>query len=241
VAESVVALFFGRTRVVHDHQPGCFQLGVIVGREGAGQSVPAVCRVANAELLGDLPGQAATLKVGHRGLALPELLPVVGRCLGHQVGEGGGFLAPLRLRLALFLGAVVVGYRHAHLLSQFLDCLYEPEPNELIQKSHRVTVHATAEAMVRLPRGADDETGGLLAVERAQPLVVDAGFLELHVAGHHFDDVDSGQEVLYEATGNHAPSLAGGHCPGAPSMRNGPDWGRFRRAPGGVSDGKVRQ
>jgi hypothetical protein len=66
------------------------------------------------------------------------------------------------------------------------------------QEADGVAVHAAAEAVIGLAGGADDEARGLLAVEGAQPLVVDAGLLELDVVAHDVDDVDAGEQLLDE-------------------------------------------
>ena len=209
VAEAVVALLLGRAHVLPDHQSGFFELGVVIGWKRTGQAVPTVGGVADGKLLGHFTGQAPPLEVGHGHLAGLELLPVVHRSPGQEVGQGGGFLAPLRLCLTLFLRPVIVRNGHARLLGQFLHRLHEAQAHEFREKANGVPVHTAAKAVIGLARGADDEAGRFLAVEGAQALVIDPRLLQLHVPADHVDHVDTGQEVLDEATGDHPASLAG--------------------------------
>src|SRR5207237_1550443 len=97
----------------------------------------------------------------------------------------------------------------------------------LHQEADSVAVHAAAEAVVGLPGGADDEAGRLLAVERAQALVVDARLLERDGAAHQLDDVDAGEQVLDELAGDHGTSLG----------RERAGRGNETSAPGGARDG----
>jgi hypothetical protein len=56
--------------------------------------------------------------------------------------------------------------------------------------------------MEKLFGGADAETGGFLAMKRAQAHEIRAAFLELHVFAHDFDHVDARQQLLNERLGD---------------------------------------
>ena len=213
VAEAVVAALLAGL-VLQDDQAGLDQLGVVVFAEGAGQAVPARRRIAQAEARGDLAGQAAALQIVDRAAAALELAAVVAAGLGEHVHQRELLLAGLGGALALARVAVVVGHGQAQLAGQILDRLDEAQAAVLHQEADRVAMHAAAEAVVGLARGADDEAGRLLAVEGAQALVVDAGLLQRHGAAHHVDDVGAGEQVLDEALGYHAAESSG--APGAP-------------------------
>jgi len=180
-----------------------FEQWVVIAREHAGEAAPTVGGIAQAKGQGDLAGQPAALQVFDRPLVGLELLAVMVACLVQHIGQRGLAFFQRGSFLALLRRAVVLGHRHAHLLGEVAHRIEKAHPRIGHQEAQRVAVHAAAEAMVGLPGGADREAGRLLAVERAQAFVVDAGLLELHVAAHHLDDVDAGKEVLDKGGRNH--------------------------------------
>ena len=66
---------------------------------------------------------------------------------------------------------------------------------------------AAAETMVGLPGGADNEAGRLLAVERAQALVINARLFQRDRATDKLNNVDAGEKILDEGAGNHPVSV----------------------------------
>ena len=62
----------------------------------------------------------------------------------------------------------------------------------LHQEANSIAVFATAKAMEKLFGGADCETGGFFAMERAQAHEVGAAFFELDIAAHHLHDINAG-------------------------------------------------
>src|SRR5438034_1502775 len=128
--------------------------------------------------------------------------------LGEHIAQRGPPLLQCRRAFALLRRAVVFGDCHADLLRQIAHGIDEAHARVLDQKADGVAMHTAAEAVVGLTCRADDETRRLLAMEGAQALVVDACFLQLHMAPDHFDDVDARQQVLDEGGRDHADSLA---------------------------------
>ena len=99
---------------------------------------------------------------------------------------------------------VLVGHLHALHLGQVLDGVHKAQAAEFHQEAQRVAMHPTAEAVIGLTRGADDEAGALFAVEGAQPFVVDARLLQGDVAAHDVGDIGAGEQVLNEGLGDHS-------------------------------------
>ena len=73
----------------------------------------------------------------------------------------------------------------------------------LHEKADGVAVHAAAEAVIGLARGADREARRLLAVEGAQALVARAGPLQVDGTTDDLDDVDASEKVVDEAGRDH--------------------------------------
>jgi hypothetical protein len=109
---------------------------------------------------------------------------------------------------AHFGGSVVFRDLHTSVLGQITHRLDESKTEMFHQEADGVAVHAAAEAVVRLPCRIDAETRRLFAVKRTQTHVIRARFPQRHMSPHHFDDVDSVQQILDERRRNHRDSLA---------------------------------
>src|SRR5258706_2318202 len=72
------------------------------------------------------------------------------------------------------------------------------------QESDGVAMRAASEAVVELLGRAHREGRRLFVVERTEPEVIHARFLQLHVARNHVDDVDAYQKILLERLGDQA-------------------------------------
>jgi hypothetical protein len=190
------------------HQPGLFEHRVVVAREHAGQPAPARRRVTQPEAGGDLAGQAAALQVVDRLGRRLQLRAVVLRCALQHVGQRQPALGQALALLAVLGADLLLRHLHAHGLRQVGDGVDEAHAGVFGQEADGVAAGPAAEAVVELLGRADREAGRLLGVKGAQPHQVGAAALELHVAADHVDDVDTGQQVLQEAGGDHRWSLA---------------------------------
>lgn len=198
IAEAVVAL----AGVAVLHQQAGVEHGLelqVVATQVLEQVVPARRGEAEAEVAGDLAGQAAALQVVHRGLArrvaFQRLLVELGGGAEQRVERRVGRLARRVPASAAFLARHV----HAGALGQFLDRLGELQLVVVHDEAERVAAGAAAEAVVELLVRADGERGSLFLVERAAGAVVLAGFLQLDARTHHLDDVGAVQQVIDEA------------------------------------------
>ena len=199
VAEAVVALV---VVLADDDQAAFLQLRVVIFREHAGQVAPARRGIAQAVLAGDGARDTALLEVLHRVRVLLELVAVGVAGAFQHVVQGGLLELGGGLALALLRADVLLRHDHADLASQVIHGFHEAHARMLHQKADGIAVLAAAEAVVELLGGADAEGRGLFAVEGAQPHEVGAAFFELHVATHHIDDIDAGQQLLDEGLGN---------------------------------------
>ena len=158
VAEAVVAFFLSAVLgLVQDDQATFHQQRVVVLREDAGQTAPALGRVAQAKLFGNFARQAAPLQILDGARRLFEAAFV--RITGFLQHAGQGVLL-----LALLLGAGTVlraafffRDHHAVLTGQVLDGLDEGHARVVHQKADGVAVFAAAEAVVELFGGAHRE------------------------------------------------------------------------------------
>ncbi len=178
IAEAVVAL----AGVAVLHQQAGVEHGLelqVVATQVLEQVVPAGRGETEAEVAGDLAGQAAALQVVHRGfargVAFQRLLVELGGGAEQRVERRVGRLARRVPASAAFLARHV----HAGALGQFLDRLGELQLVVVHDEAERVAAGAAAEAVVELLVRADGERGSLFLVERAAGAVVLAGFLQL--------------------------------------------------------------
>src|SRR5690606_38059203 len=81
---------------------------------------------------------------------------------------------------------------------QGLDGLREAQVVVAHQKAERRAVRAAAEAVVEAFARADREGGRLLAVERAESLVVRARALQRYACADHLDHVRPGEQLVDE-------------------------------------------
>ena len=201
VAKTVVALVLA-ILVVPDHQPGFFQQAVGVIGKHAGQMVPAVGCIAQAETGRNAAGQSALLEVVNGDLGCAQLLAVILAGLFQHVGERGLLLLAFGGAGALFRAGVVIRHLQAVLLCQILHGFDEAHAVVFHQETDGIPVLAAAEAMVELLGRADGERGRFLPVKRAQAEEVGARLAQLHVAAHHLDHIDAGEQILDEAVRN---------------------------------------
>ncbi|MPM25025.1 hypothetical protein SDC9_71514 [bioreactor metagenome] len=150
-------------------QPGPDQL--LIAESGAMQMIvqgfAILGGISHAEVLGGFPIETAAvdeLAEDHRlragDLALIELR---GRLIGGQ--------HPLpQARLGGRAAVVADAQLDAGLVGQRLDGLGETQIVDLLEKGDDIATLAAAEAVVEAPRWRHLKTGGLLVMERAQPL-----------------------------------------------------------------------
>ncbi|MOA40979.1 hypothetical protein D3C78_1629010 [compost metagenome] len=69
-------------------------------------------------------------------------------------------------------------------------------------------MRAAAEAVVELLAGADGEGRRFFLVERAAGRVVLACLFQRDVTIHHVDDVDAGQQLVYEILRDHPAGIS---------------------------------
>lgn len=167
------------------------------------ERLPVVRRVAQAEVPGDLTGQAAALEVLDGAGGAAQLLAVVVAGARHDVAQGDGLGLPLGAGGGRQATALL-RHRHADRLRQIADGLDVRQPGELHQEADCRAVRAATEAVIELLGRRHRERRRLLVMERAQPHEVGAALLELHVAAHHVDDVDAVEQIVDERLRNHA-------------------------------------
>ena len=204
MAKAVVALVLAMlaTLVVPDHQTGFFQQTIGVIGKHTGQMVPAMRRIAQAEAGRNAAGQPALLEVVNGDLGCAQLLAVVIAGFFQHVGERGLLLLAFGGAGALFRAGVVIRHLQAVLLCQILHGFDEAHAVVFHQETDGIPVLAAAEAMVELLGRADGERGRFLPVKRAQAEEVGARLAQLHVAAHHLDHIDAGEQILDEAVRN---------------------------------------
>jgi hypothetical protein len=153
-------------------------------------------------LFGDRPGQAAALQVRHGPRRLLELLAVSIAGFLQHVRERGLLLALLCGAGAVLRRGVDFGDLHPVLLGKVLDGLDEIHAGMLHQEADGVAVLAAAEAVVELLARADRERGRLFPVEGAQPHVIGAALLQLHVPADDLHHVGPREQLLDERLGD---------------------------------------
>ncbi len=162
------------------------------------QPAAPVGRVAEAEPGDGLVGIAAAAQIVERRPAarLRQLVfePLAG--LFHHLLQA----RPVLRARALF--GAFARHRQAGHAGQLFHRLGKAQPLGLHDEADDVAMGAAAEAVIELLVLADRERGGLFVVERAAGLVVLAALLEGHVLVHHVHDVDAGQQIVDELTGD---------------------------------------
>ncbi len=166
-AEAVVDL----ARLPLGDQARCsqFRLGEALGAQVVGQVGPALGRIADAELLGDVSPEAALQQevAPDLGLGGAQLRGIeLGR---HPMGVEQA-LALARGALGPRPPACLVAQRHAGTRGKILHGLLEGQPVELHDEGDDVSSLAAAEAVIAALRGAHVEGGRTLVVEGAQAL-----------------------------------------------------------------------
>ena len=183
------------------------------------QVVPAGRREADAEVTGDLAGQAATLEVIHRVLALRMAFQGLAIVLGSGI-EQRVERRVHRLARCAPAPAFLARHIHAGALGQFLDRLGKFQLIVVHDEAEGIAAGAAAEAVVELLVRADGERGGLFLVERAAGAVVLAGLLQLDARAHHIDDVGAVEQVIDEGLRDQAGHRRSAYCP-AQALDNG--------------------
>ena len=155
---------------------------VAAGPEHLAHLIPTVRRPAELELLDRRVGEAAAVQVFERrraGLALRQNDVVEGdRVLEHFVQPGLAGILTARPLVDLDTGPG----------RQSLERLREGQTLAAHDEAEDVAALAAAEAVPAVAGRGHDEAGGLLAVERAEPLVGGAGFAQLHLLTDDLQD-----------------------------------------------------
>ena len=159
VAKTVVTLFVLAFFRVQDHQATFHQQRVVIVGENAGQTAPALGRIAQAELSGNFTRQAATLEVVHRSGRFLEMLSEGVAGFFQHVTQGS-LLLPLLDRAGPVLRAgVVFGHLQAVLLGQVFDGFHKGHAGVVHQKADGIAVLAAAKAVIELLGWTDRERG----------------------------------------------------------------------------------
>src|SRR5690606_31202978 len=74
----------------------------------------------------------------------------------------------------------------------------EAGPRMLNQKGDSTAMRTATKAMVKLLGGADCERWCFFFMEGAEAKQIGSALTELHISPHDVDDVDPGEEILYE-------------------------------------------
>ena len=198
VAEAVVIFAF----IVDDHT-AVDQRGVGVGLEHLGERLPAFGCVAQAVMFDDVGIEAALLQIVLRRRIEFELLAV------EIGGRLGGFFQCLLFFLAFgaLLGIVgsafYVRHRHAGAVGQILHRFAEAQSLILHDKTDGRAVCAAAEAVVKLFAGAHRKRRRFFFVKGAAGHIICAAFFQRYVLVDDVDDIDFGQQLVYEIGWNH--------------------------------------
>jgi len=116
-------------------------------------------------------------------------------------GDGGeivGFFPPLG-----FPRPLDARHRESGVARELLDRVGKGLAPVLHQEADRGAVYAATEAVIELLGRAYRERRRLFAVKRTAGAEIGAGLLERYVAIDDVDDVDPGQQRLYEIVRNH--------------------------------------
>ncbi len=148
---------------------------------------------------GDRAGESASLQVVDGAGRVLELGPIELRGGKENAGKVLRLLAALDLSRA----GLDPGHLDAHVAGELLDRFGKGLAAELHQEADRGAVGPAAEAVIELLGLAYREGGGLLTVERTAGDEVGAGLLERNEPVDDVDDVDAGQQRLYEIVWNH--------------------------------------
>lgn len=183
-------------------QSRLLQQSVIVVEKGCGKVLPALWRVAQAVLTGNVGVDVAVFQVLLCFGVVFELCAVVVYCGLHGVGQPGISVFAARALYALLRGGVVLRHGQPRLLRQCPHGFCKAHAQVFHQKADGVAVFAAAKAVVELFGGTDGERGRFFAVERAQPTVVGTSALELYVLTHHLYGVGAVEYVLNEVFGD---------------------------------------
>ena len=196
VAPAVVGIF--------DQQAGFDHRALLqaVAAQMPEQVVPARRREAQAEVAGNLAGQATALEVLHRSLARRMALQRLAVVVGGVAQQGVQRRLDLRLRRLPAAIAVLVRDFQPGLARQLLDRLGKLQLVQIHQKADGIAARAAAEAVVELLVRAYREGGRLFLMEGAAGAVVLAGLLQLDARSHHLDDVGAVEQVVNETLGD---------------------------------------
>ncbi len=151
------------------------QIGAVLPREAQAEAAHGLIGELPflQVLVPDLPVRAAKLIVEEPGRRLVDLQEP-----GPPVPAPPGLLRP-----------VLLGKRHAGPLRQHPHRLREGVVLIVHHKGVHVSARSAAEAVVHLQISVHGKGGGFLVVERAEPPMAAALFLQPHISRDHFHDI----------------------------------------------------
>src|SRR5690606_11122290 len=180
------------------HQARFHQHGIFVIREHCRQTTSIIARPSKTKPRRNLSGNSPSLQILDSRARMLQIRDIMSPRGFEDTLMPRNFLTALPLLLTLARSARSLGNREAYLSGKRAHRLREARPGVLSEKGDCSTVGATAETMIKLPRRTNGERRGFFFVEWAETEKVRSALAQLHIAPDDINDVDPGEQILYE-------------------------------------------